>query len=144
MHDQIIFFELTKTTWGNLKLARPTPKGDDPWGVFSPLQHTSWKSRIPVIPYDLFERALLKDVMPMMRILGAEPRLFVKRIEKDVGTCKGKLDKSCAFAAEKCHVQYNFPECFDVSYKVETEIRDLMRSLFFCWRENRYFIVVEN
>lgn len=140
--EGVVRFSIDGGSWGQIKILRPHPIGDDPWGVISPLQHTSWGKLIPSIPGDVFSHALHGYCRPFFDQIGPNPeslaRILVREAEDDA-RCRLAQAKACMAITPYCKPGKKLPPC----YEAPGEHSELASMVTLAWIEGRYVVVVD-
>ena len=123
--------------WPRLLIARPTPRGDEPWGVLAPLVGTPWEGLIQVVTGEALSHALHGWFKPLMDQLGPPPTLRLKRVPNEAKVCANA--RSCAIADARCMPNPKVPLCFEVPG--DDHVAELATALILLWREGYHVIV---
>ena len=139
--DKIVEFTLSTTEWGEVKIFRPLPIGDEPWGQLAPLKGTPWGDQIPVVSGEVYSHATHGHATPLMRVIGPPPLALMKKIPKDFRICSSI--RSCIMADRAvCHPCLKMPDCY-VPPGASVEALLAATSVLLAWKEGRYVVIVE-
>lgn len=134
-------FTISGAGWKDILILRPTPEGDDPWGVLSCLQGTVWGNGIQVVDGEVFSHALHGHVMPLVRLLGRDPRALLRSIPEGYRICD--LRYGCVMYTPKhCHPCPKVPDCFIPSGLEEDQV-EAAAAVCRAWADGRYVLVVQ-
>lgn len=137
-------FVLSTTNWGDIKILRPLPKGEDPWGVLASLKDTAFESLIPVVSGEDMSQALYGRADPLVRTLGREPAACLRLIPQQHRICSEI--KKCIMADPKvCHPTKKVPACYRPGGMKNPGSEEVMAAALvtLTWAEGRYVVVVE-
>ena len=134
-------FILTCQEWGPIKILRPVPSGEDPWGILAPLRDTPWGEHLPVINGEVMTDAQYGHVMPLIRLLGLPPDQQLKHVPPAFRVCVSA--KQCiSFRPQDCHPCKKLPDCY-IPPGVPQEAQEAVVLVALAWREGRYVLVVD-
>lgn len=134
-------FTLTCQEWSPIKILRPVPTGDDPWGILAPLRETPWGENLPVVSGEVMSDAQYGHVMPLVRLLGLPPDQQLKRIPVTFRMCLSS--KQCiSYRQQDCHPCAKLPDCYTPP-SIPHAAQEAAVLVAMAWRENRYVIIVE-
>jgi len=141
MLDKIALFTVKGIGFPDVKVLRPTPIGDDPWGQLAPLQGTPWGDEIAKVSGEVLSNALHGESKMLMQEIGPPPHALLKKIPKGFRVCNEIRD--CIMADGKiCHPCPAMPECYSPpALGVDAKFAACVVAL--AWKEDRYVIVVE-
>ena len=129
--------DLETPEWGLVKLLVATPSPGDPWGVLAPLRGTSWGKQVSVVRGEDLSHALHGWVVPLMRVIGIDPKHRGQRVDPAEGACA--LRAGCMGAKPSCHAGSKAtPGCFEAE-----GIDGIATDVLMAWQEGRYVVVVE-
>jgi len=123
-----------------LKILRPIPLGEEPWGVLAPLRGTPWGDLLSVINGEVLSHALHGHVAPLMQSIGRPPQASLKLVPDRYRTCS--QHKDCLLASSHCHPCKKLPACY-LPPHLEGEEIAAAATVALAWAEDRYVIVVE-
>lgn len=126
--------------WPEIKILRPTPYQDDPWGSLAPLQGTPWGDLLTIVSGVVMSNALHGYAMPLIKELGVLPSMRLRRLQNQF--CAQR--NTCALMSELCHPNIKVPDCYSPpAPPLEPEAVLPARTVTLAWKENRYVILVE-
>lgn len=132
---------LPDPTWGNPRMARVIPKGDNAWGILESLRNQHpWCEYIPVIPVGIYDQAVRGYATPLMKMIGLAPHACSRKITGEDAVCK--IRKKCVNAGPDCHPGPNMPECWEAPL-VDFYASSTASSIARLWREGIYVLVVD-
>jgi len=133
-------FSVTTPRGEEFKILRPTPVGDDPWGILAPLRELEIGGLIPIVPGETMSHALHGNHLPLLRVLGRPPHAQLKQIKADM-TCR--LIKTCITADRAiCFPCQKMPHCYEppgYNFEEGRVVETVLRA----WVDGRYVVVVE-
>jgi hypothetical protein len=133
-------FVISGEGWGDIQVLRPTPVDGDPWGELAPLRDTAWGDLIPEVEGTVFSHALHGHIMPLVRVLGRDPKALLRAIPEEHRPCK--LRDGCVMHKVRvCHPCPKVPDCFMPSSLEESHVH-LAGVVVRAWAEGRYVLVV--
>ena len=132
--------KLSAGNWGaDVFLLRPTPIKGDPWGALAPLRGTPWEQTITVIGGDVFSHALHGHTLPLIRLLKAEPKAQMTRMQAHA--CTMKAANQCVGATEHCRPSPKLPECYNAPLE-DPAAKYAASVVALAWRKGYHVIVV--
>jgi len=137
--EGVVRFSINCTEWGQIKVLRPHPIGDEYWGVLAPLKGTVWGDLIPVVSGETFSHALYGHTMPLLREIGPPPDDLSRKIPDSLGRCQLATAKACLTITPNCRPGKKLPDCFEAP----GEYSELASMVALTWAEGRYVVVVE-
>lgn len=133
-------FHLQSKEWGKLLICRIIPLGDDIWGVFRPLDGTPWGDGIVEVPGEEFSHAMHGNVMPLVRLLGPEPKFQLKRIPAPYRICA--THKSCSiYQPARCQPCPKLPDCYTPPNLTQDQV-SLATEIALAWRNGFHVVTV--
>jgi hypothetical protein len=133
-------FKIATKDWGDVLIARPIPQGDNVWGCLDGVQDTVIGKLIPVIDGETFSHAMQGHTLPLLKKLGPEPRLLMRKIPEDIRICKSF--KACLMADKtNCYPCEKMPDCY-IPPKIPIEIERALVQVLLAWRDGYYVVVV--
>lgn len=134
-------FTIATQNWGDIRVLRPIPKDDDPWGVLAPLRSTGYGRLIPVVDGEAFSHALHGWAEPLKRQLGRDPAACLRLIPSEHGPCQDL--KACIMAnPDICRPVKKAPACYRPSGNLGVEEVGIAALVTLAWAEGRYVVVV--
>jgi len=139
--DRILEFTLSSEDWGDVKVMRPIPVEDDPWGDLAPLKGTPLGDLIPRVSGESFSHATHGFVTPLMREIGPDPSALVRLLPKPKNCAS--INKCIMADKEKCVPGPSMPDCYIIpgDYDSVTAFAALM--VLRAWKEGRYVVIVD-
>ena len=124
----------------DLHISRPTPVGDDPWGMLAPLRGTGWEPYIYIVSGEAFSHALHGYLQPLLDELGPPPLKVAKRIPDDESICE--LIDSCVVADRaRCFAAGPPPDCYAPPVE-DPLLSRAMQQVSLAWADGSYVVVV--
>lgn len=121
---------------------RPTPRGDDPWGMLAPLKGTSWEPFIYIVSGESFSHALHGYLKPLEDELGPPPLKVARRIPYHDSICE--IVEQCVIADRVgCVAGGPPPDCWTPPVE-DADLRVAMEQVVIAWRDGSTVIVVED
>lgn len=128
--------------WGDVSVMRILPtKQFGSWGDFHFLQGTEWEKQILELDGNVFTDALHGRTLPFLNCLGTPYPQKLKKIPKEVGWCKHKVDKTCDMRNNTCYPCKKMADCYEPNGFGLIEAQMLAELVLF-WREGGYVIRV--
>lgn len=127
------------TTYGRLEILVVIPKEDDPWGVLRPLRDTVWGSLVREVSGEALAHARHGYAAPLVRELGPDPTVLLKRIPNAEGFCG--IASTCAGVTRNCRPGLKMPDCYEAPM-LSTGAAGLAWQLATAWRSGIYVVVV--
>lgn len=135
-------FTLKTREWGEITIARILPtRQNGSWGDYSFLIGTEWEKQIVEIDGHTFSHALHNHPLPLLNALGTPYPQKLKRIPKDKGWCKGKIEKTCDMANKSCYPCKEVADCYEPKGFGILETQALAE-LVLIWKNGGYVIRV--
>ena len=125
-----------------IKIMRPVPSSDDPWGVLAVLKGTVWEPLIPVIDGMTYSHALHGYVAPLLKVLGRPPHAQAQKVPEGHRMCV-LHSKRCLGASPHCQPGPKVPDCYEAPGLESPEAQRAVALVVEAWREGRYVVVVE-
>ena len=139
--DSLLEFTLSTTDWGEVKILRPLPIGDDIWGNLAILKGTPWGDQFPIVSGEVFSHATHGHATPLMRVIGPPPMALMKKIPSKFRVCA--QIHSCIMADPKvCFPCPEVPDCFTPP-GMDSETHQAVQRVLEAWKEGRYVVIVE-
>jgi len=141
VQDRYVEFTLSDEVWGDIKILRPIPLPDEPWGILAPLKSTLWKDLIPVVSGEVFSHATHGHLTPLVRVIGPPPEALLRLIPKKYRVCASF--RGCLAADKKvCHPCLEVPECY-MAPGLSDDDAMLASLVILAWKEGRYVVIVD-
>ena len=125
----------------DIKILRPTPTPDDPWGALASLKGTPWQPLIPEIPGDAHSHALHGYPGPFLAVLGRPPYAQALKLPESHRVCS-MHNQGCLGAGEKCRPGPGMPDCYEPPGLDDPEARTAATLVAEAWAEGRYVVVI--
>ena len=133
-------FTINSPEWGEVKILRPIPTGEDGWGSFAPLRGTVWEDLLPIVDGEATSHALHGHATPLMRQIGLPPKALLQLVPAPHRACS--LMGGCiAYKAVDCQPRSKMPDCFTPD-GVSDEIQLLAATVLLAWKEGYYVVIV--
>ena len=135
-------FTLNTREWGEITIARILPTRENgSWGGFSFLIGTEWENMVQTVSGEDFTNAMHHHTMPLLNSLGTPFPQRLRRIPKDKGWCKGKVEKTCDMASPTCYPCEKVADCYEPQGFDLLETQALAE-LILVWKKGGYVIRV--
>jgi len=141
MMDKILTFSLNTRDWGVLKILRPIPLLEDPWGSLALLKGTPWGDLLPVVDGEAFSHATHGHATPLMKVIGPPPEALLRMIPKKYRSCDS-FNNCIMSDPAVCYPCRKVPDCY-VPPGVPEDVSVLAALVVSCWKEDRYVVIVE-
>jgi len=138
--QRIARFVISTAHFGDLKVLRPIPLPDEPWGPLAPLRGTPWGDLIPTVSGENLSHALHGHAKPLMEEIGPEPRTLLRRIQDPHRDCS--LSKACLTRGDYCFPHPKVPECY-LPPNLESPATLVAAVVALAWAEGRYVLIAE-
>lgn len=134
-------YEIHSREWGEIRLSRIIPVGNDIWGHAVPIKDTPWGKGVVTVSGENLSHALHGHVVPLIRSLGVPPHIHLRRIPDGWRTCE--MSQGCLnFDPSKCHPCLELPDCYSPPGMCPTA-QLLAAQVALAWRDGRYVFVVD-
>lgn len=136
----LIFQSFQIEGWGEFKIARILPIGEDRWGAYRSIYDTEWERLISSVSEEALELALLGFPRRLLDCGVREAKGCIKLLEidpicSDIKTCPSAKSALCTL---KAYGKKEFPDCFTKNGLSETQ-----RNLLSAWLDG-YSVVVSS
>jgi len=133
-------FVISSKDWGDLKILRPYPKPDEPWGDLAPLRGTPWGDLLPIVSGVALSHALHGHVTPLMQEIGPHPHGLSRQVPEAYRRCR--MADECIMASVHCVPGKKLPDCYSPP-NISPEASQAASTVATAWAEERYVLIVE-
>lgn len=134
-------FVISAAGYRDLKVLRPAPTRDSPWGPLAVLQGTVWGELIPVVSGEVWSHALHGYMRPLLQVIGRPPDISLRKVPEPYRFCV-QHSQRCLMADANCHPCGKLPACYEPPGLGTDEARRAAATVALAWAEGRYVVVV--
>lgn len=134
------YFTVSSKDWGEFKILRPSPHGDNIWGDLLPVKDTPWGQFIPIVTGGSLHQAIKGFATPLMQEIGPHPHGLCRMVPEGYRQCT--LINECPMATSKCVPGPKLPRCYRPP-GVPLEAAQAVSVVALAWTEERYVVVVQ-